>query len=303
MSWKCIIEMIFCIYVLLLLRIVGIFSLHFSLDGIKNYNLIPFVGSAIVPTILNFVLFIPYGILLPIVFVTYKWTWKKIICIGAVTSLTIEVLQAFGGRYAELDDLLMNTMGTFIGYFFFVCLRDLRKKSKKTRSSLGVMLTTLIVLFLVIIFMGDNVQQELDGFEAVADNISEIRLYYEGEVQVVPIYSDIYNQFTSQMSNCGGHLLEIKSDLDDEILNNTDCFIEILFQEPQTILFVNVEDFAISNASRVMYNSTKNILYWGNGDYQYYTDYTKLDEQLEEYKEVILREYTELEQLIIYCFE
>lgn len=72
LSWKCIIEMIFCIYVLLLLRIVGIFSLHFSLDGIKNYNLIPFVGSAIVPTILNFVLFIPYGILLPIVFVTYK---------------------------------------------------------------------------------------------------------------------------------------------------------------------------------------------------------------------------------------
>lgn len=48
-SWKCIFEMIFCIYNVTLLKITGVFTLSYSLDGIFNYNLVPFVGSSIVP--------------------------------------------------------------------------------------------------------------------------------------------------------------------------------------------------------------------------------------------------------------
>ena len=53
-SWKYIAELAFCIYGIFLLRLVGIFSLQFSLNGIMSYNLIPFVGSSFVPVLLNF---------------------------------------------------------------------------------------------------------------------------------------------------------------------------------------------------------------------------------------------------------
>ena len=68
-SGKCVPELLFCIYAILLIKIVGIFSLHFSLTGAMNYNIVPFVGSSFVPVLLNFVLFVPYGFLLPLVFV------------------------------------------------------------------------------------------------------------------------------------------------------------------------------------------------------------------------------------------
>ena len=126
-SWKCISELIFCIYGVLLLKQVGIFSLHFSFNGIMSYNIIPFIGSSFVPVVLNFILFVPYGFLLPVVFSSCKWNWKRILCVGSLTSLTIELMQMFGGRYAEIDDFLINASGAVTGYFFYACLLNFRK--------------------------------------------------------------------------------------------------------------------------------------------------------------------------------
>ena len=287
----------------MLIKSVGVFSLQFSFDGIMNYNLIPFVGSSFVPVLLNFILFVPYGILLPLVFTSCKWNWKKILCVGALTSLTIEVLQMFGGRYAEIDDFLVNTLGTFAGYFLYECLRNFRDNAKKKIFCLCTLVVALAVCFSGIYLIGDNSQQIPDGFSAAEDNISEIRIYYKGESRVVSVSSDVYNHFNSQISNCGGHLLEVKNDLDSEVMNDTDCFIEIFFQEPQTISFENVEDFLISDANKVIYNADKNILYWGYSEYKYYVDYAKLDVQLEEHRADILTQYQELKEIIIQCFE
>ena len=49
LSLKYIAELALCIYGVFLMRLVGIFSLQFSLNGIMSYNLIPFVGSSFVP--------------------------------------------------------------------------------------------------------------------------------------------------------------------------------------------------------------------------------------------------------------
>ena len=76
-SWKCVPEMFFCVYSVLLIKLVGILSLKFSFNGIKSFNLIPFVGSSFIPVLFNFILFVPSGFLLPIVFSSYKWNWKK----------------------------------------------------------------------------------------------------------------------------------------------------------------------------------------------------------------------------------
>lgn len=302
-SWKCIPELVLCIYGVLLLKLVGVFSLHFGIDGIISYNLVPFIGSSFVPVFLNFLLFLPYGFLLPFVFSSWKWNWQKILCIGAITSLIIELLQMFGGRYAEIDDFLINTLGALTGYFVSVCTLSLRNNQKKALRIFIMLTITLIVIFSGIYFIGNNAEPPLVGFSAVENNISEIRIYYKGESQVIQKETDLYNSFTTQVENCGGHLLETNSTPDGEIMNKTDCFIEILFETPQNISFYNAEDFMISNADRVMYNANKNILYWGYSNYQYFADYTILDAELMEHESEILAQYQILQTMIAQYFE
>ena len=107
-SWKCAIEAIFCIYCVALLNLTGLFTLRYSLNGAFNYNLVPFIGSSIAPILLNFALFFPLGFLLPYVFRSCSGNWKKVAAICGFTSLSIELLQLFGGRYAELEGLLIK---------------------------------------------------------------------------------------------------------------------------------------------------------------------------------------------------
>ena len=179
----------------------------------------------------------------------------------------------FGGRYAEIDDFLINTFGTLAGYLFFICLQNFRENRKKTVCSLIALAVTLGICFSGIYFVGNHSEELPDGLFAVQDNISEIRIYYKGENQTISLNSDIYNHFAIQVSNCDGHLLEVKSSLDSKVMNDTDCFIEILFDNPQTISFHNAEDFSISNA------------------------------ELEEHKADILAQYQELQKMIVLYFE
>lgn len=298
-SWNCVFEMIFCIYSVMLLETVGLLSLKLNFDGMVNFNLIPFIGSSFVPVVLNFLLFIPYGFLLPLVFSSWKWNGKKILCVGAITSFSIEVLQMFGGRYAEIDDFLMNTLGTFSGYIFYRCLWMLKKNRKRAICMILSLAAALTICFAGIYAAGDHTEYLPDGFMAVQNDVSEVFIYSRGEKQAIGVYSDIYSCFEVQMSNCGGHLMEAENVSENEVMNDTDCFIEVLYTQPQTITFQNVESFVISNADRVLYNSNTNILYWGNGDYQYCVNYTKMEAELKEFEAELLEEYKRLQMMIM----
>lgn len=64
---------------------------------------------------LNFILFIPIGLLLGFGF--KKITWKKVLRIGLGISFSIELLQfIFKRGLCETDDLIHNLLGTLIGY-------------------------------------------------------------------------------------------------------------------------------------------------------------------------------------------
>ena len=76
MTWQCVPELLLSIYGIALLKITGIFSLSFSLSGFKNINLVPFVGGSAMMTFLNFLLFLPLGFLLPVVFRSCKQNMK-----------------------------------------------------------------------------------------------------------------------------------------------------------------------------------------------------------------------------------
>ena len=116
-------EILLSIYTIALLKITGIIGIKFHfgyvMSGMYNLNLIPFQDASIMMVVLNFILFVPYGILLPFVFNSLRFSYKRVIIIGFMTSLSIEALQLFGGRYAEIDDLLINSLGTYIGFMIF----------------------------------------------------------------------------------------------------------------------------------------------------------------------------------------
>ena len=75
--------------------------------------------------ILNILLFIPFGYLLPLVWKKADQWWKVMLA-GLLTSLFIEAMQMVLHRgFADVDDLINNTIGTLIGW---ICYTVLMKK-------------------------------------------------------------------------------------------------------------------------------------------------------------------------------
>lgn len=70
----------------------------------------------------NIVMFLPYGLLLPIVFQKMRSWWKTDIAVAGF-SFAIEFVQYFIGRSCDVDDFIMNTVGGCLGYGVFYLLQ------------------------------------------------------------------------------------------------------------------------------------------------------------------------------------
>jgi len=68
--------------------------------------------------LLNIGMFIPYGLLLPLAIKKMRKFWKAVIVV-LCTTLAIETIQYFMGRSADIDDVIMNTVGGLLGYAIF----------------------------------------------------------------------------------------------------------------------------------------------------------------------------------------
>lgn len=83
---------------------------------------------------INILLFVPMGILLPLMSKKWQVSWKTYL-IGFLFSLSIECIQFRTGiGIAEVDDLMNNTIGVMIGfgiYSLFKKLNPLGEKEKK----------------------------------------------------------------------------------------------------------------------------------------------------------------------------
>ena len=83
----------------------------------------------------NVLLFIPYGVLCPLAF---RAMGKFIGClaVGAMTSLSVELLQLITGRgFFQIDNILTNICGTVIGFLVFFFFRRISGKLKKRQDS------------------------------------------------------------------------------------------------------------------------------------------------------------------------
>ena len=64
---------------------------------------------------LNAAMFAPLGFLLPAYFDRYR-SFVPTLDAGILTSLTVELIQLFTFRATDADDLIMNTLGTILGF-------------------------------------------------------------------------------------------------------------------------------------------------------------------------------------------
>ena len=87
-------------------------------------NLIPFSSEGFATYILNVIMFMPLGFLLPLIWRRYRKMGRTVLT-GFCMSLSIELLQLFCLRVTDVDDLTMNTLGTAVGFccwIVFCCL-------------------------------------------------------------------------------------------------------------------------------------------------------------------------------------
>lgn len=97
----------------------------------RSLNLIPFnfitetwlmsARKQITQIIANIIMFLPMGFIFPIAFAKIRKLWSTTICM-MLFSFLIEFIQYFIGRSADIDDLMLNTLGGILGYgIFYVC--------------------------------------------------------------------------------------------------------------------------------------------------------------------------------------
>ena len=107
---------VFCCYLVAVYSLVGLPCITYIRFDI-NANLIPLLGMRqdLRNSILNVLLFVPLGFLLPLFWEGYR-NWKKTMLFGASMSLSIECMQMLTMRATDVNDLITNVLGTCLGY-------------------------------------------------------------------------------------------------------------------------------------------------------------------------------------------
>jgi len=86
--------------------------------------LVPFVDYGLEDALINVAVFVPLGVLIPLLLA--RPSWWRVTAIVAGASLAIELTQmataglAFGGHIADINDWMTNIVGGIIGFGLFV---------------------------------------------------------------------------------------------------------------------------------------------------------------------------------------
>lgn len=114
-------------------------ALGFVSEGASMYfmtpNLVPVVETvkslhsnypvASEQIFLNIMLFLPFGLLVPLTLEYVKWNYKRITVVTVLTVCVIEYLEGLSGRFADIDDVIINTVGSLLGFTIYCVLAKL----------------------------------------------------------------------------------------------------------------------------------------------------------------------------------
>lgn len=126
-------------------------GLRYKLEVRQNQvNFIPFSRDIhIAGYLLNIVLFIPLGLLTPII-------WKKmnnltnIIGVGFFFTMLIEISQLLNNRATDIDDILLNLLGSVVGFWLF----KVWDRLTKSKFQVGSSFTYELPIYITVIFVG-----------------------------------------------------------------------------------------------------------------------------------------------------
>lgn len=88
---------------------------HIRFDPHINLEPFAYMFSDYRSSILNVILFLPLGAMLPVLWSRFRNALQTLL-FGLLVSLGIEVLQLFTYRATDINDLMTNTFGTLIGW-------------------------------------------------------------------------------------------------------------------------------------------------------------------------------------------
>lgn len=153
--YKELLSFFFIIYILILYYIVTYQDVNYG-----NSNFIPFkeifrydVGSRLFirNVIGNIVLFIPLGVYVGCIIKSK--TFIPSFIISFLVSISIEFAQYMIGRIADVDDVILNTIGGVFGYVSFKYLNRFIDKHSKSKK-LGIILNVIsVILVLIIVYL------------------------------------------------------------------------------------------------------------------------------------------------------
>lgn len=134
---------VFLFYIYLTLSVTGSGSIweikqYDTLIRMEEVNLIPFQSEGFMTYVLNIIMFMPLGFLLPLIWKNFR-NPKKVLLTGFALSLAIELSQLFNRRNTDVDDLLMNTLGALVGFFLWKALEKLFTNTNKKAVSISNM--------------------------------------------------------------------------------------------------------------------------------------------------------------------
>lgn len=126
-------------YALLVLSVTGSVTAEEAVKGITQFpayseiTWIPFESGITIPTVLNLVMFLPLGFLLPAAWVRFR-SMKAVTGAGFLCSAVLEAGQLLNFRATDMEDLLMNTLGAGIGFgLWVVSMKCLGRKIRWTQ--------------------------------------------------------------------------------------------------------------------------------------------------------------------------
>ncbi|HDX9660919.1 TPA: VanZ family protein [Bacillus toyonensis] len=122
---------------------------------VSQINLTLFDTAGSTAYLLNIVLFMPLGFLLPTIWSQFR-KMKNTVCAGFFFSLAIELNQLLNNRITDIDDLFTNTLGAIIGYVLYRVLFKMifTKEEKKFDTNSSLVIKYEAVFCLVCSFVG-----------------------------------------------------------------------------------------------------------------------------------------------------
>ena len=85
---------------------------------VNNTSVSSWSSVSILNIFANMLLFLPLGLLTPLIWEKYD-SFYKILTLGLISTCLIEFIQIFIGRSTDIDDVILNTIGIIIGYTMF----------------------------------------------------------------------------------------------------------------------------------------------------------------------------------------